>query len=62
MAEWAWPWSRRASRRHRERETTGQMRQEAALVVAELRRERRSLEEAIRQLMDTQAERGVEDE
>lgn len=62
MAEWAWPWARKARRRHRAREATGQMRQEVACVVAELRQERRSLEEAIRQLMETQAERREEDE
>lgn len=43
-------------------EAVGQIRQESAVAIAEVRQRRRSLEAAVRELMTTQAERGEEDD
>lgn len=62
VRRWRWPWARRAERRTEQEAAAGQIRQEAAVAFAELRFHRRSLDAAITQMMQTQAERAEESE
>lgn len=61
MASWLWPWRQREERKAAHDEVAGQMRQDSAIALAELRQRRRSLDRLITEAMATQAER-VEDD
>jgi hypothetical protein len=63
MGDWRdwWPWGRRHRREDALADAVGEQRQEQAVMLATIRQKRRSLDDAVREMIATQRERGDDD-